>query len=169
MYSAVLKRDSLRRHGGHIFSQRRLRSTRWPPGRSMGVVNSGNAPGLNSRPSAWGPSVRGQQTAAFGGITRGFRAAQGEPLQTRLGPWLPRSPGPLEHPLRPSLSLVELRHLFGTCFWGPQGGICTQGAKTMIPHAQGGTRGVWDSKGAVQGPPMDPSDGPIARLVERDT
>ena len=42
-------------------------------------------------------------------------------------------------------------------------------AKTVISDAQGGTGGVWGSKGAVQGPPMDPSDGPIAGLVERDT
>ena len=31
--------------------------------------------------------------------------------------------------------------------------------------AEGGTRGVLGSKSAVQGPPMDPSDGPIAGLV----
>ena len=42
-------------------------------------------------------------------------------------------------------------------------------AKTVISDAQGGTGGVWGWKGAVQGPPMDPSDGPIAGLVERDT
>ena len=39
----------------------------------------------------------------------------------------------------------------------------------MISDAQGGTRGVWGLKGAVQGPPMDPSDGPIASLVECNT
>jgi hypothetical protein len=39
----------------------------------------------------------------------------------------------------------------------------------MISDAQGGTRGVRGLKGAVQGPPMDPSDGPIASLVEHDT
>ena len=42
-------------------------------------------------------------------------------------------------------------------------------AKTMISYAQGGTRGVWGSKVAVQGPLIDPSDGPIADLIERDT
>ena len=39
----------------------------------------------------------------------------------------------------------------------------------MISDAQGGIRGVWGWKGAVQSPPMDPSDGSIAGLVERDT
>ena len=33
----------------------------------------------------------------------------------------------------------------------------------------GRTRGVWGWKVAVQGPPMDLSDGPIAGLVERNS
>ena len=37
------------------------------------------------------------------------------------------------------------------------------------PMAQGGSGGVWGRKSAVQGPPIDPSNGPIAGLVERDT
>ena len=53
-------------------------------------------------------------------------------------------------------------------FW-PAGGYLRPRAKTVISDAQGGTGGVWGLKGAVQGPPMDPSDGPIAGLVERDT
>ena len=76
--------------------------------------------------------------------------------------------GPLAPPPRPSLSLVEHRHPFGTCFGGLRGYLRPR-AKTMISHAQGGTKGVWGSKGAVQGPPMDHSDGPIAGLVERNT
>ena len=39
----------------------------------------------------------------------------------------------------------------------------------MIFHAQGRTGGPWGPKGAVQGLLMDPLDGPIAGLVERDT
>ena len=138
----------------------------------MGVANSGNAPGLNSRTSACGPSVRGWRTAAFLGITMGFHAAQGDPPQNRLGPWLPQSPGPFGHLPRPSLSLVQAwlsLDTFLELVLGAAGGICTREAKTMISDAQGGTRGVWGSKGAVQGPPMDPLDGPIVGLVERDT
>ena len=49
-------------------------------------------------------------------------------------------------------------------------GTCTRGAKTMISLAQGERRVYgWGSKVAVQGPPMDPSDGLIASLVELDT
>ena len=58
---------------------------------------------------------------------------------------------------------------FLALFFGPQGGYLRPRAKTVISDAQGGTGGVWGLKGAVQGPPMDPSDGPIAGLVERDT
>ena len=167
--SPVFEKRPTSVHGGYISSTCRLRSTQRPPGRSMGVVDSGNAPGLNSRPSACGCSACGQREAAFGGIARGPRAAQlqGQPPQTRLDPWPPRSPGPLGHPPRPSPSLVGLRRLFGT-FFGPQGGYRRPRAKTVISDAQGGTGGVWGWKGAVQGPPMDPSDGPIAGLVECD-
>ena len=58
---------------------------------------------------------------------------------------------------------------FGHFFFGPQGGYLRPRAKAVISDAQSGTRGVWGFKGAVQGPPLDPSDGPIAGLVERDT
>ena len=54
-------------------------------------------------------------------------------------------------------------------FFGPQGGYLRPRAKTVISDAQGGTRGVWGLKGAVQGPQMDPLDGPIAGLVKHDT
>ena len=168
-YSAVFEKVPTSVHGGYISSPCRLRSTQQPPGRSMGVVDSGNAPGLNSRPSACGHSARGRWEAAFGGTAWGPRAAHGQPPQTRLGPWPPRSPGPLGHPPRPSPSLVGLSRLFGTFFFGPQGGYLRPRAKTVISDAQGGTGGVWGWKGAVQGPPMDPSDGPIAGLVERGT
>ena len=90
-----LKKHTLRVSGGYISSQCRLRSTQWSPGWSMGIVNSENAPGLNSRPSACGPSVCGRREAAFVGITMGFHAAQGHPPQIRLSPWFPRSLGPL--------------------------------------------------------------------------
>ena len=156
-------------HRGYISSPCRLRSTQRPPGRSMGVVDSGNAPGLNSWPSACGRSVRGRRDAAFGGPAWGPSAAHGEPPRARLGPWPPRSPGPLGHPSRPSQSLVGLRRLFWHFFLAHRGGYLRLRAKTVISDAQGGTGGVWGLKGAVQGPPMDPSDGPIAGLVERDT
>ena len=93
----------------------------------MSVVDSGKAPGLNSRTSACGPSVRGRRAAAFLVIAMGFHAAQGEPRQDRLGKWPPRSPGLLGHPPRPSLSLVELRHLFESCFLGPAGYLHLRG------------------------------------------
>ena len=81
----------------------------------------------------------------------------------------PRGPqGPLGippgHPRR-WLGLAAVLALF----FGPQGGYLRLRAKTVISDAQGGTGGVWGWKGPVQGPPMDPSDGPIAGLVERDT
>ena len=78
----------------------------------MGVLNFGNEPGLKSEISACGPSARSRRRGAFLGITRGLRAAQGEPSPTRPSPWPPRFPGPLGHPPRPSPSLVEVWHFF---------------------------------------------------------
>ena len=105
----------------------------------------------------------------MGNTTRGSRAAHWQPPQTRLGPWPPRSPGPLGHPPRPSPSLVGLSHLFRTFFFGPQGGHLRPRAKTVISDAQGGSRGVWGRKGAVQGSQMDPVNAPIAGLVKGGT
>ena len=61
--------------------------------------------------------------------------------------------------------LAPFCHFF---FW-PAGGYLRPRAKTRVFHAQGGCWGVWGRKGAVQGPPIDPSNGPLAGLVERDT
>ena len=58
---------------------------------------------------------------------------------------------------------------FLALFFWPTGGYLRPRAKTVISDAQGGTRGVWGLKGAVQGPPMDPLYGPIASLVEGGT
>jgi hypothetical protein len=76
------------------------------------VLNFGNEPGLKSEISACGPSARSRRRGAFLGITRGLRAAQGEPSPTRPSPWPPRFPGPLGHPLQPSPSLVQVWHFF---------------------------------------------------------
>ena len=76
------------------------------------MLNFGNEPGLKSKISACGPSVRSRRRGAFLGLTRGLHAVQGQPSPTRLGPWPPRFPGPLGHPPRPSLSLVEVWHFF---------------------------------------------------------
>ena len=83
-----------------------------------------------------------------------------------MAPAVPRAPQafPPAIPVAGS-GLAPFRHFF---FW-PAGGYLRPRAKTVISDAQGGTRGVWGLKGAVQGPPMDPSDGPIAGLVERGT
>ena len=102
------------------------------------------------------------------GLRQRLSAAQQNPSSIRVGPWLPRFPGPLEHLHRPSLSLVQVWRHFATFFW-PAGGYLRPRAKTRGFHAQGGSGEVWGRKGAVQGPPIDPSDGPIAGLVERDT
>ena len=71
------------------------------------------------------PADAGQRR--FGGTARGSCAAQGEPPQTRLGPWPPRPPGPLGHPPRPSPSLVELRRLFGPPFLAHRGVLAPEG------------------------------------------
>ena len=135
----------------------------------MGVVNSGNAPGLISRPLVCSHSVRGRREAAFGGHNagvpcgaRGAAANSAWPVAPAVlrAPWA-SSPGHPRH-------WFSLGGLFGI-FFGPQGGYLRPRAKTMISDAQGRTRGVWGWKGAVWGPPMDPSDGPIAGLVERNT
>ena len=102
------------------------------------------------------------------GLRCRLSAAQQKPSSIRLGPWPPRFPGPLRHPPRPSPSLVQVWRHFATFFW-PAGGYLRPRAKTRVFHAQGGSWGVWGRKGAVQGPPIDPSNGPIAGLVERDT
>ena len=52
-------------------------------------------------------------------------------------------------------------------FW-PAGGYLRPRAKTMVFHAQGGTRGVLVQKGAVLGPPTSTLDGPIGGLVEHN-
>ena len=81
----------------------------------------------------------------------------------------PRGPqGPLGIPPGHPRRWLGLATFFALFFW-PTGGYLRPRAKTVISDAQGGTGGVWGLKGAVQGPPMDPSDGPIAGLVERDT
>ena len=83
-----------------------------------------------------------------------------------MGPAVPRAPkaSPPGIPVAGS-GLAPFRHFF---FW-PAGGYLRPRAKTRVFHAQGGSWGVWGRKGAVQGPPIDPSNGPIAGLVERDT
>ena len=102
----LLKKLTLRVSGGYISSQCCLRSTQWPPGRSMGAVNSGNALDLNSRTSACGPSARGRRDAAFGGTTRGDPGGAWGTAANPAQPMALRSPGPLGHPLRPSPSLL---------------------------------------------------------------
>ena len=90
-----LKKLPLRGHGGYISSQCRLRSTQWPPGTPMGVINSGNAPGLNSRPSACGPSVRSRRRGAFWGHSEGVpcsaRGTAAIPARP-MAPAVPRAP-----------------------------------------------------------------------------
>ena len=83
-----------------------------------------------------------------------------------MAPAVPRAPraSPPAIPVAGS-GLAPFRHFF---FW-PAGGYLRPRAKTRVFHAQGGSWGVWGRKGAVQGPPIDPSNGPIAGLVERDT
>ena len=71
------------------------------------MLNFGNEPGLKSKISVCGPSVRSRRRGAFSGLTRGLHAVQGKPSPTRLGPWPPRFPGPLGHPPRPSPSLKK--------------------------------------------------------------
>ena len=99
------------------------------------------------------------------GVACGARGTVTNPAQP-MAPAVPRAPwaSPPAIPVAGS-GLAP----FGHFYFGPQGGYLRPRAKTVISDAQGGTRGVWGLKGAVQGPPMDPSDGPIAGLVERDT
>ena len=103
------------------------------------------------------------------GLRCRLSAAQQKPSSIRLSPWPPRSPGPLRHPPpghpRRWFRFGAISPLF---FW-PAGGYLRPRAKTRVFHAQVGSGGVWGRKGAVQGPPIDPSNGPIAGLVERDT
>ena len=105
------------------------------------------------------------------GLRQRLSAAQRNPSSIRLVPWPPRFPGPLaESGIPPG----HPRHWFrfgaiSPLFFWPAGGYLYPRAKTRIFHAQGGSWGVWGRKGAVQGPPIDPSNGPIAGLVERDT
>ena len=104
------------------------------------------------------------------GLRCRLSAAQQKPSSIRLGqcmaPAVPRAPraSPPAIPVAGS-GLAPFRHFF---FW-PAGGYLRPRAKTRVFHAQGGSGGVWGRKGAVQGPPIDPSNGPIAGLVERDT
>ena len=55
-------------------------------------------------------------------------------------------------------------------FFGPLGGTCAQGPKQGFSTLRVDPGGYGAGNlGAVQGPPIDPSNGPIAGLVERDT
>ena len=134
----------------------------------MGVLNFGNEPRLKSENSACGPSVRSRRRGAFGGTTRGLRAAQGKPSPTRLSPWPPRFPGPLGHPPRPSPSLVEVWHFF-------YGGTCAKNWLTD-PRCQnsgflrsGGIKGSMGPERCGSGVPNGPFGWPIAGLVEGHT
>ena len=102
------------------------------------------------------------------GLRQRLSAAQRNPSSIRLVPWPLRFPGPLGHPPghpRRSFRFGAISPLFCLARWG----YLRPRAKTRAFHAQGGSGGVWVRKGAVQGPPIDPSNGPIAGLVERDT
>ena len=82
-----------------------------------------------------------------------------------MAPAVPRAPlaSPPAIPVAGS-GLTPFRHFFLLA-----AGHARPGAKTRGFHTQGGCRGVWGRKGAVQGPPMDPLNGPVAGLVEGDT
>ena len=117
-------------------------------------MQSKNVLGPNSRPSACGRSVRSRGSAVLGDTTSGSCVAHRKLPQITAQPMPPAVPraswaSPLAIPIA-----GWPRHLFfGTFFFGPQGGGCLRPrAKTTISDAQGGTRGVWGLKGAVQGP-----------------
>ena len=105
----------------------------------MSVLNFGNEPGLKSENSACGPSVRSRRRGAFLGITRGLRAAQGEPYQPgsthgprgsqgplgispghprrwfRFGAILPLFSGPREHDVHPRGARMHARAPAACC------------------------------------------------------
>ena len=124
-YSAVFEKVLTSAHGGYISSPRRLRSTQQPPGRSMGVVDSGNAPGLNSRPSACGRSARGLAGGSVWAHSEGAPCGAREPAANPARPValaVPRAPW--ASPPQPSPLLVGLRHLFGIFLLVHRGGTC---------------------------------------------
>ena len=88
--------------------------------------------------------------------------------QDRLSPWPPRFPRPLGHPPQPTpVAGSGLAPFWQLLFW-PAVGYLRPRAKTMVFHAQGGTRGVLVQKVAVLGPPTSTLDGPIGGLVEHN-
>ena len=80
----------------------------------------------------------------------------------------PRGPqGLLGNPFGHPYCLLGLGTLFfGTFFLAHRGRYLPPrpGPKTMISDAQGGTRGGWGWKGAVQDPPVDPLDASHSRF-----
>ena len=63
-----------------------------------------------------------------------------------------------------AISGLGLAPFWQLLFW-PAGGYLRPRAKTMVFHAQGGTRGVLVQKVAVLGPPTSTLAGPIGDLV----
>ena len=53
--------------------------------------------------------------------------------------------------------------------WGTYNLLSDPRAKIVVFYTQDGSRGVSNRKGAVQEPPWDPLNGPIAGLVEGNT
>ena len=102
------------------------------------------------------------------GLRRRLSAAQQNPPLIRLTPWTPRFPGPFGHPPWPSPSLVQVWRHFATFFLACWEVPAPKGQNKGFPRS-GRILGVWGRKGAVQGPPIDPSNGLIAGLVECDT
>ena len=129
----------------------------------MGVLNFGNEPGLKSEISACGPSARSRRRGAFLGITRGLRAAQGEPSPTRLSPWPPRFPGPLGHPPRASPSLVQVWRHFATFFLACWGVPAPKGHNKGFPRS-GRILGGMGPERCGSGAPNWPFEWPHSRF-----
>ena len=97
-------------------------------------------------------------------VACGARETVTNPAQP-MAPTVPTPPwvSPRAIPVA-GLGLVPFWQLL---FW-PAGGYLRPRAKTMVFHAQGGTRGALVQKGAVLGPPTSTLDGPIGCLVEHN-
>ena len=91
-----------------------------------------------------------------------------KPVINSARPMAPRFPGPLGHPPWPSLPLVQVWRHFATFFLARWGGTCAQGPKQGVSTLRADPRGYGAGKVRFRGPQFDPSNGPIAGLVECD-
>ena len=125
---------------------RRLEAEHVPPVQAEAYVALEGTRSPTQTGSQWGPTRR-----KGGGITN-----TAQPLAAAV-PMAPSASPPAI--LVAGLGLAPFWDFFFTT--GPLWWCVHTGPRTVGFHTRGGSGGEWGWKSSVQGPPVDPSDGPI--------